>query len=140
MRATGSERETDLGEVALVGVEVVDVDVVLGAPPALPAAVRRRHCGLASAAADHLCSGRELCGSALRSGTGGELMRGKGRGKGKRCGAASERALRSLFSCSRLQLLFSILFPLTCRHAWGSRRSNARSLWLFFSSLVEQSR
>ena len=59
MRATGSERETDLGEVALVGVEVVDVDVVLGAPPALPATVRRRHCGLTSAAAAyHLGSER----------------------------------------------------------------------------------
>ena len=101
MRATGSERETDLGEVALVGVEVVDVDVVLGAPPALPAAVRRRHCGLASAAADHLCSGRELCGSALRSGTGGELMRGKGReAKAMWSAAPLASELCSLLSCS----------------------------------------
>lgn len=59
MRQTARERRTDLGEVALVGVEVVDVDVLLriGNPPALAAAGRRRHCGLACAAADDLCSG-----------------------------------------------------------------------------------
>jgi hypothetical protein len=97
--ATGSERETDLGEVALVEVEVIDVDVVLGAPPALPTAGRRRHCGLASAAAaavaDHLSSGRELC-RRVSSRTRGELMRGKGsEGKATRTaegGDASERA------------------------------------------------
>jgi hypothetical protein len=58
-RERETDGRTDLGEVALVGVEVVDVDVLLrvGDPPALAAAGRRRHCGLASAAADHLCSG-----------------------------------------------------------------------------------
>ena len=84
MCATGRERETDLGEVALVGVEVVDVDVVLGAPPALPATVRRRHCGLtsaAAAAADHLCTGRELCGSELQDR--GRVNAGEGEREGK---------------------------------------------------------
>lgn len=56
-----TDGRTDLGEVALVGVEVVDVDVLLrvGDPPALAAAGRRRrHCGLASTAADHLLEGK----------------------------------------------------------------------------------
>ena len=90
VRATGSERETDLGEVALVGVEVVDVDVVLGAPPALPATVRRRHCGLTSAAAAyHLGSERLLCGSELRD-------RGRvNAGEGEREGKAMRRGQRA---------------------------------------------
>jgi hypothetical protein len=47
------ERERDLAEVALVGVEVVHVHVLLRIPPALPAARRRRHCRLPAAAAAH---------------------------------------------------------------------------------------